>query len=120
MQGAAVLVLLSLIAPPLAHVACELGCAETPPNAVTSSTVSCHDGKRDAEHAPSLSAGQLLCHDADGPATATVPDAQKAGPAPIACPAVASAVESSPPRHARIVGKVPPPPRLSLATQLRI
>ena len=121
MHGAAVFVLLSLIAQPIAHLVCEVGCAKTLQASLQSKlTAACHEQQRDEEQAVALSAGQVLCHDAQDPSTATVADAQKVGAAPTAFPSVIPVLQECPHAHALVASTSPAPPRFPLTTQLRI
>jgi hypothetical protein len=120
MQRAAVFVLLSLIAQPIAHLVCEVGCAKALQDSLQSKvTASCHEQQRDEEEAAALSAGQVLCHDAQDPSTATMADAQKVG-APTVFPSVIPGLQECRHAHARVASTSPALPRLPLTTQLRV
>jgi len=121
MQRAAVFVLLSLVAQPIAHLVCEVGCAKTLQASLQSKvTASCHEQQRDEEEAVALSAGQVLCHDAQDPSTATVADAQKVGATPTVFPFETPLLQGIQHAHARVASSAPASPRLPLTTQLRI
>ena len=121
MQGAAVFILLSLIAQPVAQLVCEVGCVKTAQSRLQSEeTASCHEQQRDEEEAASLSAGDVLCHDAQDPFTATVADAQKVGATPTVLPCVIPGLHECRHSPARVGSTSPAPLRLPLTTQLRI
>ena len=114
MHGAAVFILLSLVAQPIAHLVCEVGCAKTlQASLLSKATASCHEQQRDEEETAALSAGEVLCHDAQGPSTATVADAQKVGATPTVFPSVIPVIQECPARaRARcehLSGPTPPP-----------
>jgi hypothetical protein len=121
MPRAAVFVLLSLIAQPIAHLVCEVGCAKTLQAGLRSKpTASCHEPQRDGEKTAALSAGQVICHDAQDPSTATVADAQKVSATPTVFPSVIPALQEYRHAHARVASTASALPRFPLTTQLRI
>ena len=121
MHAAAVFVLVSLVAQPIAYVVCELGCAESFQSSNRSAaTALCHEDQLDGQPAASVSASDVLCHGPAGPPTATVADAQKVGATPAVFASAFSLIESRRQPLAGISNNSPDPRRLPLTRQLRI